>query len=252
MACRRNAFVMLYTCDQQRAIDYLGGVIDQVGNFPESLQLVIIELIRKVCRSAPTERVRRRERLPQPRFVRARALTPCALAVTASGKGPRARRRGPAQVCQVRVRLDELGLAGGQVRERGGADGPHECPHGCERYECAASRAGPRFPWEGGVGGGGAGNDRLQRVVTRCTKEKFSRARGRTRGRDHSGCDLLRELDFERVGQQRQTDCAGPHPRAAREARPRFGRPHHGHSPRSGEVRLACAPAPRAGAAPAS
>ena len=91
MSCRRNAFIMLYNCDQQRAVEYLGNVIDQVGGFPESLQLVIIELIRKVCRTTPSERVRgpaprHAGRIARARCVahrRARRTLPATVAVAA-------------------------------------------------------------------------------------------------------------------------------------------------------------------------
>ena len=57
MACKRNAFLMLFSCDQGRAVDYLSHVIQQIPNFGENLQLVVIELIRKVCKNAPSEKV---------------------------------------------------------------------------------------------------------------------------------------------------------------------------------------------------
>jgi coatomer subunit beta len=39
---------MLLHVDQQRALDYLSGCIDQVQHFGDILQLVIVELIYKV------------------------------------------------------------------------------------------------------------------------------------------------------------------------------------------------------------
>ena len=48
---------MLFSCDQGRAVDYLSHVIQQIPNFGENLQLVVIELIRKVCKNAPSEKV---------------------------------------------------------------------------------------------------------------------------------------------------------------------------------------------------
>ena len=58
MACRRNAFMMLIHVDQERALNYLSGVIDQVNSFGDILQLVIVELIYKVCHNNPNERAR--------------------------------------------------------------------------------------------------------------------------------------------------------------------------------------------------
>eukprot|EP01137_Pigoraptor_chileana_P025983 Opistho-2@96307 len=58
MSCKRNAFMMLVHVDQPRALDYLATVIDQVQNFGDIMQLVIVELIHKVCRTNPTERAR--------------------------------------------------------------------------------------------------------------------------------------------------------------------------------------------------
>ncbi|XP_016341253.1 coatomer subunit beta-like [Sinocyclocheilus anshuiensis] len=56
---RRNAVLAIYTiyrCD--RALDYLSTCIDQVHTFGDILQLVIVELIYKVCHANPTERAR--------------------------------------------------------------------------------------------------------------------------------------------------------------------------------------------------
>ncbi|CAF3966090.1 unnamed protein product [Rotaria sordida] len=58
MSCRRNAFMMLIHVDQERALNYLSNVIDQVNSFGDILQLVIVELIYKVCHSNPSERAR--------------------------------------------------------------------------------------------------------------------------------------------------------------------------------------------------
>lgn len=55
-SCKRNAFIMLFNCAQDRAIEYLGTVLDQVANFGDMLQFIVVELIRKVCRTNPAER----------------------------------------------------------------------------------------------------------------------------------------------------------------------------------------------------
>ncbi|XP_012227275.1 coatomer subunit beta [Linepithema humile] len=58
MSCRRNAFLMLLHADQNRALSYLGACLDQVPSFGDILQLVIVELIYKVCLANPSERAR--------------------------------------------------------------------------------------------------------------------------------------------------------------------------------------------------
>lgn len=58
MSCKRNAFLMLLHADQERALNYLASCLDQVQNFGDILQLVIVELIYKVCHTNPAERSR--------------------------------------------------------------------------------------------------------------------------------------------------------------------------------------------------
>lgn len=58
MSCKRNAFMMLIHADQDRALSYLSSCIDQVNSFGDILQLVIVELIYKVCHANPSERAR--------------------------------------------------------------------------------------------------------------------------------------------------------------------------------------------------
>lgn len=58
MSCKRNAFLMLLHADQDRALSYLSSCLDQVTSFGDILQLVIVELIYKVCHSNPSERSR--------------------------------------------------------------------------------------------------------------------------------------------------------------------------------------------------
>lgn len=58
MSCKRNAFLMLLHADQERALNYLASCLDQVTNFGDILQLVIVELIYKVCHANPSERSR--------------------------------------------------------------------------------------------------------------------------------------------------------------------------------------------------
>ncbi|XP_032677789.1 coatomer subunit beta [Odontomachus brunneus] len=58
MSCRRNAFLMLLHADQSKALSYLAACLDQVPSFGDILQLVIVELIYKVCLANPSERAR--------------------------------------------------------------------------------------------------------------------------------------------------------------------------------------------------
>eukprot|EP00127_Corallochytrium_limacisporum_P003340 Clim_evm29s148 gene=Clim_evmTU29s148 len=55
---KRNAFMMLVYADQDRAVEYMFSVLDQVPQFGDILQLIMVELIYKVCRQDPTQRAR--------------------------------------------------------------------------------------------------------------------------------------------------------------------------------------------------
>ncbi|KAL6053952.1 Coatomer subunit beta [Balamuthia mandrillaris] len=55
-SCQRNAFIMLFNCAQDRAVEYLSSVLDKVEGFGDILQFTVVELIRKVCRTNPEER----------------------------------------------------------------------------------------------------------------------------------------------------------------------------------------------------
>uniref|UniRef100_A0A0N4ZJY2 Coatomer subunit beta n=1 Tax=Parastrongyloides trichosuri TaxID=131310 RepID=A0A0N4ZJY2_PARTI len=57
-SCKRNAFMMLLHVDQQKALDFLADCIEQVNSFNDILQLIIVELIYKVCHNNPAERSR--------------------------------------------------------------------------------------------------------------------------------------------------------------------------------------------------
>ncbi|KAL8193970.1 hypothetical protein R6Q57_026212 [Mikania cordata] len=47
-SAKRNAFLMLYTCAQDRAINYLLTHVDKVSDWGELLQMVVLDLIRKL------------------------------------------------------------------------------------------------------------------------------------------------------------------------------------------------------------
>ncbi|XP_027344651.1 coatomer subunit beta-1-like [Abrus precatorius] len=53
---KRNAFLMLFSCAQDRAINYLFTNIDRINDWGEQLQMVVLELIRKVCRTNKGEK----------------------------------------------------------------------------------------------------------------------------------------------------------------------------------------------------
>eukprot|EP01100_Stratorugosa_tubuloviscum_P008371 TRINITY_DN3489_c0_g1_i1.p1 TRINITY_DN3489_c0_g1~~TRINITY_DN3489_c0_g1_i1.p1 ORF type:complete len:941 (-),score=410.29 TRINITY_DN3489_c0_g1_i1:111-2933(-) len=57
-SCKRNAFLMLSSCCQEKAIEYLLGVVDQVTTYADTFQFIAIDLIRKVCKSNHPERSR--------------------------------------------------------------------------------------------------------------------------------------------------------------------------------------------------
>lgn len=56
MSCRRNAFMMLTNVDQDKAIEYISSRLDQLESYDDILQLIVVELVYKVCRSNPDNR----------------------------------------------------------------------------------------------------------------------------------------------------------------------------------------------------
>ncbi|CAA3019610.1 coatomer subunit beta-1 [Olea europaea subsp. europaea] len=55
-SAKRNAFLMLFNCAQDRAINYLLTNVDRVPDWGELMQMVVLELIRKVCRTNKGEK----------------------------------------------------------------------------------------------------------------------------------------------------------------------------------------------------
>jgi len=53
LSTRRNAFLMLFNCAQDRALDFLLANIDQVASWGDILQMVALDLVRKVCKTTP-------------------------------------------------------------------------------------------------------------------------------------------------------------------------------------------------------
>ncbi|XP_057788827.1 coatomer subunit beta-1-like [Salvia miltiorrhiza] len=55
-SAKRNAFLMLFNCAQDRAINYLLTNVDKVPDWGGPMQMVVLELIRKVCRTNKAEK----------------------------------------------------------------------------------------------------------------------------------------------------------------------------------------------------
>ncbi|KAJ9540948.1 hypothetical protein OSB04_027454 [Centaurea solstitialis] len=55
-SAKRNAFLMLFTCAQDHAVNYLLTHVDKVSEWGELLQMVVLDLIRKVCRAKRGEK----------------------------------------------------------------------------------------------------------------------------------------------------------------------------------------------------
>lgn len=53
--CKRNALIMLYQCEKQKAIEYLNSILEQVPNSRDVLQLVVVDIIRLDTRSGISE-----------------------------------------------------------------------------------------------------------------------------------------------------------------------------------------------------
>lgn len=56
LAAKRNAFVMLCTADQDRAVAYMHQNLANVAAWGETLQLSALELVRRVCRANPVQK----------------------------------------------------------------------------------------------------------------------------------------------------------------------------------------------------
>ena len=54
-SCKRNAFLMLFNTHPDKALSYLMSVMDQVASFGEVLQLIVLEMIRRVSRTSATQ-----------------------------------------------------------------------------------------------------------------------------------------------------------------------------------------------------
>ncbi|EQC36029.1 hypothetical protein SDRG_06767 [Saprolegnia diclina VS20] len=57
-SARRNAFLMLFDCAENVAVNFLMTSMDQIQKFGDGFSLVILELTRKVCRADPAQKAR--------------------------------------------------------------------------------------------------------------------------------------------------------------------------------------------------
>ncbi|XP_050375463.1 coatomer subunit beta-1 [Argentina anserina] len=57
-SAKRNAFLMLFTCAQERAVNYLLTNVEKISEWGELLQMIVLDLIRKVCRTNRGEKGR--------------------------------------------------------------------------------------------------------------------------------------------------------------------------------------------------
>lgn len=53
---KRNAFVMLFECDQAKAVMYLRSIMGKVSSMGDSFQLIVLNLLRKMCKTYPGEK----------------------------------------------------------------------------------------------------------------------------------------------------------------------------------------------------
>lgn len=56
LSTRRNAFLLLFNCAQDRAVEYLLNNLEQVASWGDILQMVVLDLVRKVCRTTPEQK----------------------------------------------------------------------------------------------------------------------------------------------------------------------------------------------------
>jgi coatomer subunit beta len=56
LAAKRNAFVMLCSADQDRAVSHLNQNLGQIAAWGDTLQLSALELVRRVCRANPIQK----------------------------------------------------------------------------------------------------------------------------------------------------------------------------------------------------
>jgi len=52
-SCKRNALQMLINCDLPASLGVFTKIQDKLSNYPETMQITILELMRKVCRALP-------------------------------------------------------------------------------------------------------------------------------------------------------------------------------------------------------
>ncbi|CAN8301610.1 unnamed protein product [Cochlearia groenlandica] len=101
-SAKRNAFLMLFNCDQDRAVNYLLTNVDKVSEWNELLQMVVLELIRKVCRTKPSEKGKYIKIIISLLNVPSSAVTyECAQALVSLSSAPTAIRAAANTYCQL-------------------------------------------------------------------------------------------------------------------------------------------------------
>lgn len=58
LSTKRNAFLLLFNANQQKAVDYVNQLIatDQIEDMGDIMQLVVLELLRKTCKYDPSQK----------------------------------------------------------------------------------------------------------------------------------------------------------------------------------------------------
>ena len=56
ISARRNAFMMLFNCDVERAVEFLVNNEEDCMSFGDGFQLIMLELVRKICKQDPSKK----------------------------------------------------------------------------------------------------------------------------------------------------------------------------------------------------
>lgn len=102
ISAKRNAFSMLANHAQDRAVRYLFENIDQLANWGDILQMAVLELIRKVCRTTPAEKGKYiKIILALLQSVHTSVVYECAVTLTTLSQAPTAIRAAANCYCQL-------------------------------------------------------------------------------------------------------------------------------------------------------
>jgi coatomer subunit beta len=58
MSSQRNAFLMLFNCAEEKAVKYVRSLKEKVSKAGDVFQLVLLNLLRKMCKTNPNEKVK--------------------------------------------------------------------------------------------------------------------------------------------------------------------------------------------------